>query len=58
MEIDGKVLEVESHSLMLLNRQITSPSHFPRNPTSGVITTTDFLAYLKLLVAEKIFWNI
>jgi len=57
MEIDEKVLEVESHSLMLLNWQNNSPGHFLRNPTSDVISTTDFLAYLKLQVAETIFWN-
>jgi len=55
MEIDEKVLEVGSHSLMLLNWQNTSPSHFLRNPISGVISTTDFLAYLKLQVVETIF---
>jgi len=43
METDEKFLEVESHSLMLVNRQNTSPSHFLRNPTFGVISTTERL---------------
>jgi len=39
-----KSLDVESHSLMSVNRQTgTSPSHFLRNPTFSVISTTEKL---------------
>jgi len=41
LEDDEKFLDVESHSLMLVNWQKgTSPSHFPCNSTVGVISTT------------------
>jgi len=43
MEFDEKFLEVESHSLMLVNWYNTSPSHFLRNLTFGVIPTTERL---------------
>jgi len=44
LEVDEKSLNVESHSLMSVNRQKgTSPSHFLRNPTLGVIFTTERL---------------
>jgi len=41
--LDKKFLDVESHSLVLVNWQNTSPSHFLRNPTIGVISTTERL---------------
>ena len=41
--VDEKFLDVESHSLMLVNWQNTSPSHFLLNPTFGVISTTERL---------------
>jgi len=41
-EVDEKFLNVESHSLMLVKwKKGTSPSHFLRNPTFGVISTTE-----------------
>jgi len=40
LEVDEKFLVVESHSLMLVNWQNTSPGQFLRNPTFGVISTT------------------
>jgi len=41
LEVNEKSQEVESHSLMLVKRQKSiSPSHFLRNPTFGVISTT------------------
>jgi len=41
LKVDEKFLDVESHSLMLVNWQNgTSPSHFLRNPTFSVILTT------------------
>jgi len=43
LEVDEKFLDVESHSLMLVNWQNTSPSHFIRNPTFGVISATERL---------------
>jgi len=44
LEVDEKSLDVESHSLMSVNRQNgTSPSHFLRNATFGVISTTERL---------------
>ena len=44
LEVDEKSLDVESHSLMSVNRQTgTSPSHFLLNPTFGVISTTEKL---------------
>ena len=39
--VDEKFLDVQSHSLMLVNCQNTSPSHFLRNPNFGVISTTE-----------------
>jgi len=41
--VDEKFLDMKSHSLMLVNRQNNSPSHFLRNPTFGVISTTERL---------------
>jgi len=43
--VDEKFLDLESHLLMLVNWQNTSPSHFLRlrNPTFGVISTTERL---------------
>ena len=41
--VDEKILDVESHSLMLVNWQSTLPSHFLCNPTFGVISTTERL---------------
>jgi len=41
--IGKKFLDVESHSLVLVNWQNTSPSHFLRNPTFGVISTKERL---------------
>jgi len=41
--VDEKFLDVEAHSLMSVNWQNTSPSHFQRNPTVGVISTTERL---------------
>jgi len=41
--VDAKFLDVELHSLMLVNWQNTSPSHFLRNPTFGGISTTQRL---------------
>jgi len=41
--IDEKFLDGESHSLMLVKWQNTSPSHFLRNPTFGVISPTERL---------------
>jgi len=41
--VDEKFLDMESHSLMSVNWQNTSPSHFLRNPTFGVISTTERL---------------
>jgi len=44
LDVDEKFLDVESHSLMLVNRQKgTSLSHFLRNPTFGVTYTTEKL---------------
>ena len=44
LDIDEKLLVVESHSLMLVNLQKgNSPSNFLRNPTYGVISTSDRL---------------
>jgi len=43
MEFDEKILEMESHSLMSVNWYNTSPSHFLRNPTFDVISTTERL---------------
>jgi len=44
LEVDEKLLDVESHSLMLVNWQKgTSPGHFLRNPTFGVISTKERL---------------
>jgi len=44
LEIDEKFLDVESHSLMLVYWQKgISPSQFLRNPTYGVICTTERL---------------
>jgi len=44
LEVDKKFLDVESHSLILVNCQKgTSPSLFLRNQTSGVISTTERL---------------
>jgi len=40
---DETFLDVESHSLMLVNWQNTSPSHFLRNPTFGVVSRTERL---------------
>jgi len=41
LKFGEKFLDVESHALMLVNWQKgKSPSHFLRNPTSGVISTT------------------
>jgi len=41
--VDEKFVDVESHSLMLVNWLNTSPSHFLCNPTFGVISTTERL---------------
>jgi len=41
--VNEKFLDVELHSLMLVNWQNTSPSHFLRNPTFVVISTTERL---------------
>jgi len=38
-----KFLDIKSHSVMSVNWQNTSPSHFLRNPTFGVISTTERL---------------
>jgi len=55
--VDEKFLNVESHSLMLVVRQNTSPSYFLRNPTFGIISTTERLfANLNLQVVETNFW--
>jgi len=44
LDIDEKLLVVESHSLMLVNLQKgNSPSNFLRNPTYGGISTSDRL---------------
>jgi len=43
-DVDEKFLTVESHQLMLVNWwKGISPSHFLRNPTFGVISTTKIL---------------
>jgi len=39
--VDEKFLDMESHSLILVNWQNTSASHFLRNPTFGVISTKE-----------------
>jgi len=39
--VDEKFLDVGTHSLMLVNCQNTSLSHFIRNPTFGVMCTTE-----------------
>jgi len=41
--VDEKFLDVQSHSLMVVNWLNTSPSHFLCNPTFGVISTTERL---------------
>jgi len=41
--VDEKFLDMESHSLMLVNWQHISPSHFLPNPTFGVISTRERL---------------
>jgi len=41
--VDKKFLDVESHSLVLVNWQNASLSHFVRNPSIGVISTTERL---------------
>ena len=44
LEVDDKSLDVESHSRMSVNRQKgTSLRHFLRNPTFGVVSTTERL---------------
>ena len=44
LEVDDKSLDVESYSLVSVNRQKrTSPRHFLRNPIFGVIFTTERL---------------
>jgi len=44
LEVDEKSLDVESHLLMSVNRHKgNSQSHFLRNPTFGVISTTERL---------------
>jgi len=43
LAVDEKFLDVESYSLMIVNWQNTSPGHFQRNPTFGVISTTERL---------------
>ena len=41
--VDEKFLDVALHSRMLVNWQNTSPSQYLRNPTFGVIATTERL---------------
>jgi len=54
LEVDEKSLDVESHSLMSVNRQKgTPPSHFLRNPTSGVISTTERLLSMPQITGGK-----
>jgi len=57
LEVDEKPLDVESHWLMLVSRQQgTSPSHFLRNPTFGVISTTERLRSMPQITrGEKYF---
>jgi len=57
LEVDEKSLDVESHSLMSVNRQKgTSPNHFLRNPTFGVISTTErLLSMPEITSGEKDF---
>jgi len=53
LEVDEKFLDVEWRSLVLVNwEKGTSPSHFLRNPTFGVISTTE-----KLLQASDYRWR-
>ena len=54
LEVDDKSLDVESHSLMSVNRQKrTSPSHFLRNPTFGVISTAERLLSMPQIKGRK-----
>ena len=56
LEVDGKSLDVESHSLMSVNMQKgTSPSYFLRNPTFSIISTTE--RPLPSLHASKYRWR-
>jgi len=44
LKVNEKLLDVESHSLMSVNRQKgTSPIHFLRNPTFSITSTTERL---------------
>jgi len=68
LEVNDKSLDVESHSLMSVNRQKgTSLSHFLRKPTFGVVSTTESLLrmpqikggekdFLKFLVQPTCGW--
>jgi len=57
LEVNEKSLDVESHALMSVNRQkSTSPSHVLRNPTFGVISTTErLLSMPQITSGEKEF---
>jgi len=57
LEVDEKSLDMESHLLMSVNRQKgTSPSHFLRNPTFGVISTTErLLSMPQITGGENVF---
>jgi len=57
LEVDEKSLDVKSHSLMSVNRQKgTSPSHFLRNPTFGIISTTERFPMPQITGGEKDFF--
>jgi len=54
LEADEKSVDVESHSLMSVNRQKgTSPSHFLRNPTFSVISTTERFLNMSQITGGK-----
>ena len=58
LEVDDKFVVVESHSFMSVKRQKgTSPSHFLRNPTFGVISTTERLSMPQIEGGEKDFFK-
>ena len=58
LEVDEKSLDVKSHSLMSVNRQKgTSPSHFLRNPTFGIISTTERFPMPQITGGEKDFFK-
>ena len=55
--VDEQFVDVESHSLMLVNWLNTSPSHFLCNPTFGVISTTERLFSKPQTGGGKIFFG-